>query len=71
MSAVFGITFWMTRQTSRMFNASQPSKEKFSEQAQLNSPGAAQLEEQRVPAASVIENTTRTLDEVLVDRNRV
>ncbi len=71
LSAVFGITFWMTRQTSRMFNASQPSKEKFSEQAQLNSPGAAQLEEQRVPAASVIENTTRTLDEVLVDRNRI
>ena len=71
LSAVFGITFWMTRQTSRMFNASQRPKEDFSEQSQLNSPVAARRAEPRTPAASVIENTTRTLDEVLVERKRV
>ncbi|MBA3334052.1 MAG: hypothetical protein H0T08_00410 [Acidobacteria bacterium] len=71
LSAVFGITFWMTRQTSRMFNASQFPKEDFSEQSQLNSSGAAQITESRIPAASIIENTTRTLNEVLVERKQI
>jgi DNA-directed RNA polymerase subunit RPC12/RpoP/HAMP domain-containing protein len=71
LSAVFGITFWMTRQTSRMFNASQSAKETFAEPIQLNTSAAAQLEEPRIPAPSIVENTTRTLDEVRLANKRV
>lgn len=69
LCAVFGITFWMTQQTSKMFNAAQNSPENLPEPAQINSRSAAQLEEARQPPASVVENTTRTLDEVLAKRN--
>lgn len=66
LCAVFGITFWMTQQTSRIFNASQTTPENSPEPAQINPPNAAQLAERREPAASVIENTTRTLDKTKV-----
>ncbi|MBA2620241.1 MAG: hypothetical protein H0U87_03470 [Acidobacteria bacterium] len=66
LCAVFGITFWMTQQTSRIFNAWQPAPENSPESAQINQPNAAQLAEWREPAASVIENTTRTLDKTKV-----
>jgi cytoskeletal protein RodZ len=36
------------------------------ENSQLNSPNTAQLEEPRIPAASVTENTTRTLEKELI-----
>ncbi|MCA1637521.1 MAG: hypothetical protein LC768_04170 [Acidobacteria bacterium] len=35
---------------------------------QLGAINTAQLEEHREPARSVTENTTRTLDEVLIER---
>jgi len=66
LSAVFGITFWMIRQTSRMFNASQPAKDAFAQPIQINSPTATQLESPRQPAMSVTDTTTRTLDKELV-----
>lgn len=69
LCAVFGITFWMTQQTSKMFNAAQNPPENLPEPAQINLRNAARLEEPRQPPASVVENTTRTLDEVLAKRN--
>lgn len=64
LCAVFGITFWMTQQTQRIFNASLNTHENLPEPAQINLRSAAQLEEPRQPPASVIENTTRTLDKI-------
>lgn len=64
LCAVFGITFWMTQQTQRIFNASLNAQENLPEPAQINSRSAAQLEEPRQPPASVIENTTRTLNKI-------
>jgi len=66
LAAVFGISFLMLRQISQMTNASQPSRKNVFENLRLNSPNTAQLEEPRVPAASVTENTTRTLEKELV-----
>ncbi len=66
LCAVFGITFWMTQQTSRIFNASLAAQKNSPEPAQINQPNAAQLAEWGEPAASVIENTTRTLDKTKV-----
>ncbi len=70
LSAVFGISFLMVQQISRMAKSS--SGEKTFEKAnpvQLGAVNTAQLEEYRQPAQSVTENTTRTLDEVLAKRN--
>jgi ABC-type transport system involved in multi-copper enzyme maturation permease subunit len=66
LAAVFGISFLMIRQISQMTNASQPSRKNVFENSQLNSPNTAQLEEPRIPAASVTENTTRTLEKELI-----
>ena len=66
LAAVFGMTFLMIRQISQMTNASQPSRKNVFENSQLNSPNTAQLEEPRIPAASVTENTTRTLEKELI-----
>jgi hypothetical protein len=70
LATVFGISFLMIQQISRMTKSS--SGEKILENANLPQLGAvntAQLEEYRQPAQSVTENTTRTLDEVLAKRN--
>jgi len=64
LAAVFGISFLMIQQISRMTNASQPSSKNVFENSQLSSSNTAQLEEPRIPAASVTENTTRTLERV-------
>ena len=69
LSAVFGISFLMIQQVSRMTKSA--SGERTSEKtnsAQLGAINTAQLEEHREPARSVTENTTRTLDEVLIER---
>jgi len=66
LAAVFGISFLMIRQISQMTNASQSSQKNVFENSQLNSPNTAQFEEPRVPAASVTENTTRTLEKQLI-----
>jgi hypothetical protein len=66
LAAVFGMTFLMIRQISQMSNALPPAKKVAFENPQLNSPNMAQLEDARQPAASVTENTTRTLEKELV-----
>jgi hypothetical protein len=66
LATVFGISFLMIQQISRMTNVSLTSKKNSSEKAQLNSPNTAQLEEHREPALSVTENTTRTLEKELI-----
>jgi hypothetical protein len=66
LAAVFGISFLMIQQISRMTNASQPSSKNVFENSQLSSPNTAQLEEPRIPAVSVTENTTRTLERELI-----
>jgi len=66
LAAVFGISFLMIRQISQMTNASQSSQKNVFENSQLNSPNTAQLEEPRVPVASITENTTRTLEKQLI-----
>ena len=66
LAAVFGISFLMIQQISRMSNVSLTSKKHFSEKAQLNAPNTAQLEEHREPVLSVTENTTRTLEKELI-----
>jgi len=66
LAAVFGISFLMIQQISRMTNAPQSLKGNSSERAQLNSPTTAQLDSPREPVMSVTENTTRTLEKELV-----
>ena len=81
LSTVFGISYLMLQQISRMAKSS--SSEKALENvnpvqlaavntAQLEEyqqPARSLLEEHQQPAQSVTENTTRTLDEVLAKRN--
>ena len=59
LATVFGITFLMIRQLSKMTISA--SGEQISEK-----PNPAQLEEYRQPAQSVTEHTTRTLEKELV-----
>ncbi len=66
LATVFGISFLLIQQISRMTNVSLTSKKNSSEKAQLNSPNTAQLEERREPVLSVTENTTRTLEKELI-----
>jgi len=66
LSTVFGISFLMIQQISRMSKAA-PGERFYNEKpdsAQLGALNAAQLEEYRQPAQSVIEHTTRTLDKI-------
>ena len=67
LSAVFGISWLMIQQISRMTESD--SGEKTLEKAnpvQLGAVNTAQLEEYRQPAMSITETTTRTLDKELV-----
>ncbi len=66
LTAVFGISFLMIQQISRMTNTSQASSKNVFENSQLSSSNTVQLEEPRIPAASVTENTTRTLEKELI-----
>jgi ABC-type transport system involved in multi-copper enzyme maturation permease subunit len=66
LATIFGISFLMIRQISQMTNAIQPSQKNVFKNSQLNSPNTAQLEEPRIPVASVTENTTRTLEKELI-----
>ena len=59
---VFGMTFMMIRQISRMTETAQISNGKPFTIPQSNAPNTAQLEEPRQPLMSVTENTTRTLE---------
>jgi len=69
LCAVFGISCLMIQQISRMTKSALGEKTfEKPNPAQLRAMNTAQLEEYRQPAMSVTENTTRTLDEVLVER---
>ncbi len=68
----FGICFLLTRQiyrlTKNLISTKEDSKQKILPE-QLNAPITGQIEVPHQPFASVTENTTRTLDEVLAKRN--
>jgi hypothetical protein len=67
LSAVFGISWLMIQQISRMTESD--SGEKTLEKAkpvQLGAVNTAQLEDYHQPAMSITETTTRTLDKELV-----
>lgn len=72
LATVFGICFMLMRQISKLIDAKLDKKETRETPAiqplvQLPAMNTAQLEEYRQPA-SVVENTTRTLDEVPLRR---
>jgi len=70
LATIFGITFLMIRQLSRMTMPA--TGEQISEKpnhVQLGATNTAQLEEYRQPAQSVTEHTTRTLEEVSLKRS--
>ena len=72
LSVIFGISFLLIQQLSKLINVSLPATEKYAAQErpeQLNGVNTAQLEPMREPAGSVTETTTRTLDDVFVKRN--
>jgi len=67
LSAVFGISWLMIQQISRMTESNSGEKAlKKANPAQLGAVNTAQLEEYRQPAMSITETTTRTLDKELV-----
>lgn len=72
LATVFGICFMIMRQISKMIDAKLDKRESretatLQPLVQLPAKNTAQLEEFREPA-SVIENTTRTLDEIPIGR---
>lgn len=66
LAVVFGMAFMMVRQLSKMSNALPPARRNAAENSQLDFKNTAQLAEPRQPAASVTDNTTRTLEKELV-----
>lgn len=72
LATTFGICFLLTRQISRLTETALSPKENPTQKTapeQLNAPVTGQIELPRQPLASVTENTTRTLDEVLAKIN--
>ncbi len=73
LAGTFGICFLLTRQISRLTGNLISTKEKDLKQQtapeQINQSTTGQIESPRQPFQSVTENTTRTLDEVLANRN--
>jgi hypothetical protein len=72
LAATFAICFLLTRQISHLTGNLISTKENSAQTIapeQLNAPVTEQIEAMRQPFASVTENTTRTLDEVLAKRN--
>ena len=71
LASLFGICFLILRQTSGFSKKTLPKGEDIQSgihTGQLTSPSTARLEEYKEPITSVTENTTRTLDKVLVER---
>ncbi len=72
LAAWFGVSYKLLGQISKLVDANlerKKSKENEPYQAsQISARRTAQLESVREPIASVTENTTRTLDEVLVEK---
>jgi hypothetical protein len=71
LATLFGITFTLLRQVPKLIDARLKSKADEPEAPQsvrLRAPNTAQLEGYREPAVSVTDHTTRTLDEVRIER---
>jgi hypothetical protein len=72
LAAWLGVCLKLLSQISKVVDANlserKPKEEELSQPARLTAPTTAQLEEHREPVLSVTENTTKTLDEVLVER---
>lgn len=68
--ALFGICFLLIRQMSHFSEKKEPKTNPNDEftPREFRSEITAQLESPRQPAISVTENTTKTLDEVLIER---
>jgi len=69
LCTVFGISFQLIQQLSKLIDASISPKGNYSEKskpAELGAVNTAQLPEHREPLGSVTENTTRTLEKELV-----
>lgn len=70
LCAVFGISFMLIQQISRMTKSASNDKNLDTPNlVQLGAINTAQLEEYRQPAASVTENTTRTFDKIPLRKN--
>jgi hypothetical protein len=71
LATLFGICFLILRQTANFSGKTSAKNKDFHNNFQAEQLGAAttaQLDAPREPVASVTEKTTRTLDEVLVER---
>lgn len=71
LATVFGICYLLLRHVSDLTGKSNPrsiNPPESAPPAYLKPVTTAQLEESRQPGISVTENTTRTLDEVLIER---
>lgn len=71
LATVFGICYLLLRQVSELTGKSHPraiNPPETTSPAYLKPVTTAQLEESRQAPISVTENTTRTLDEVLIER---
>jgi hypothetical protein len=71
LATLFGICFLLLRQVADLTGRSHPKAINTPDTATpsyLKPATTAQLEESREPGISVTENTTRTLDEVLIER---
>lgn len=69
--AIFGITYIIGKQISKIIDGKLGRNNQNPEtvfQPQLTAPVTGQLQEARIRPASVTENTTKTLDEVLLKR---
>lgn len=72
LTALFGICYMLLSQIPKLIDAKLNRKSEQGERteiAQLYAKNTAQLAEAREPAASVTENTTRTLEKAAVERN--
>jgi uncharacterized membrane protein YvbJ len=71
LATIFGICFLLLRQVADLTGRSRPNAINQTDTAApsyLKPATTAQLEESHQPGISVTENTTRTLDEVLIER---
>jgi uncharacterized membrane protein YvbJ len=68
---IFGIAFTISRQISKIIDNKSAKNNQNAEtvsQPQLSAPITGQLKEARIRPISITENTTKTLDEVLLKR---
>jgi hypothetical protein len=69
LSAFVALCYFLINNILSALGSSKPDYKTVEDPAQLSMPTANRLEAHQEPAQSVVENTTRTLDENLVERN--